>query len=254
MPTKDEISEMEFGSSAYVYAADILAKSACLVQENSRWEMPSDCRRLVALLYDYDDKMWTAEHLEVSADALKSAIAKRLSEGDAMKGQAALVEMPSPTTPPRRLKMEKEIRDHNGDRLQLATRLGFGTASVVLLVDKDGTLVFAGDSSLALPLPEVHNYGAILKFEESVLLSSSSFPWHGGIPAGDTSDERIESINAWWKNRRPYDDTIFVLITHDGTFELPNIIGAYDQSDPGIGLTIKKLGKQNADGLSGEEL
>lgn len=224
-PTDEEHRRLDFGSSVWVYDPEILARSSILVGADPRWELPRDCRRLVALLYDHEEQ-WTPEYLRVDADSLATCRSKRLAVTGDSQGKARAISMPDPTD--RRLEMRDAYRDDDkGERVQLTTRVGGASATVVLLEEHDGEIRFAGSDISITPLPEPDQYARLFAIEEALLLSSVSFPWWSRLDPDPEADERIRTLDGWWRERRPYDNKVFLLLDEEGRFTHPQVIGRY---------------------------
>ncbi|MCB0711140.1 MAG: CRISPR-associated helicase Cas3' [Ignavibacteriae bacterium] len=244
MPTDDELYEMQMGSSAYVYDAEILTRTALLVREHPEWLMPLDCRRLVAFLYDHEER-WTAEAQKVSPDKLESIRSRRLAEEKAAEGNAKQILMPGPTD---RLEMETARKDDDqGNRIMLTTRRGHGGGTVVLLEERSEGLCFLGKPEVnATQLPNAEAYPELVKFDEAILLSSISFPWWGALEPPEYEHPEMSALNQWWRDRKPFDNKIFLLLDSEGKTEHPQFTASYHRTPEGTpleGLTIEKRKK-----------
>jgi CRISPR-associated endonuclease/helicase Cas3 len=249
MPTTEERRALEYGTSAYVYDEETLARSATTILEgNVLWKMPEACRLLVAEVYDRDDSSWTVDRLDVDPERLEKARARREKTERDLKLRAKKIILPAAVVDDMTdLEMEDAFSDDERDAdLVFSTRYGSASATVVLLRRIDGALRFVGSPTLPIEtLPSPDQIRTIIGIEEAVLLSSVSFPWYEAIDPTH-SDEDLKALDEWWRARHPYDRKVFILLQADGTFGHPQLEGCYrtaPSGEPLEGLVIQKSGK-----------
>lgn len=256
MPGDDERRNMMFGASAYVYDPDTLARSAWVVLEKPEWRMPNICRELVELVYDRGEDFWTSERLGVDEERLRQVRRRREEIEATMERTATSILMPRP----RRSTTEMRIAfrdDDRGGSVALATRYGGNSATVVLLREERGEIHFLGDTLRSVSsLPDVSDYPGIIRVEEAVELSSASFPWYSILGPGELPDT-AQKLAAWWRERHPYDNKVFLVTDAQGRFDHPEFSGRYEYDAAGLpreGLVIERKSKRKADAVVYEEL
>lgn len=257
-PDTNEAQAMAFGSSAYVYEGEVLARTLRIVQDDAVWDMPASCRRLVSALYDQPVARWSADFLGVAPEKLEHSRKRQKELLGVMEGTARRILMPKPSA--RSLTMENAYSDDDrGDSVALTTRHGGASATIVLLERRNGALCCADSGDpLPIPLPDAGNIGESLQLDESILLSTVSFPWYKQLSTPGAGDDDIEALVAWWRKRHPYDSKMFVLLDEEDHFEHPQFTGRYrrDASRNAIeGLVIeRKRDPQPSDTISYEDL
>lgn len=235
MPTLGERAMLTFGPSAYVYDAETLARTAVLLAEHPTWTLPQTCRTLVADLYDAE---WDAERLSCDADALAAVRAKRKREKYAQKRAAkgALVSPPDASIP---FVPGQTRRDAGDDSafVQLGTRWSSIRTAVVVLcrVDEGGAFAL-GTLARPLTVPSDGDVRARIDAEESVQLSSVSFPWRDDLGTPDLPDALVPFAR-WWAESHPYDERTFVALDESNEAQLP---GAYVSYSSDKGLTVTR--------------
>ncbi len=252
IPVAAERYEMRFGSSAYVYDAETLARSVSIVFQSTDsdtpvlWKMPDACRALVARLYDQGEEHWTAERMKVDPEQLASARKAFRGVQALQTGSAQKILMPRPDAGV--LTMEASLRDDDRDgNVALTTRYGGASVTVILVRIANGALQFVGQPDLrlqALPLP--HETRRILDIERAVALSSVSFPWRKELQRG-ALDGSAAAFDTWWRQRHPYDNKIVLVLDEDGGFVHPQFNGCYrfdDVAGTGEGLVVQPASKQ----------
>lgn len=257
-PDEEQVREMDFGSSSYVYDDEVLARSLWLLQHDSTWTMPASCRRLVAGLYDHPATEWTADRLGVAPENLNASRHKQQRLLDDMKGTARRILMPAPSA--RSLTMLNAFNDDDrGDSVALTTRYGGASATLVLLQRRSGRLAcVGGDEPLPDPLPNAESIGKALKVDEAVILSAVSFPWYGELRRQTSEDEDVAALDTWWRDRHPYDNKQFVLLDDNHVFDHPQFAGRYRRDGSGNaveGLVIERQrNAEQSDTISYEDL
>jgi CRISPR-associated endonuclease/helicase Cas3 len=241
MPTPADRAALAFGPSAYVYDADTLARSAVLVQENPTWTLPAACRALVDALYDGD---WPASRLGADParlDAAREALAKQTRR---METAARRAFLSTPDTTPQ-VREARADRSDAGAHVTLTTRYGAHSAAAVLLRDTPaGPVPFGADAPLAPPGGPSAGSGQAawderFAAEEAVELASVSFPWYGERPECAEVSDALDGLRTWWREMRPYDDRLFVLL-RDGSFQHGSLGGRYS---PVSGLHLARPGE-----------
>ena len=156
-------------------------------------------------------------------EQMKSA-AQRVMVNDSSSGKFTLVDMSD----------DADAR--------MVTRYEADSLSLVLLHDYQGRIqLLGGNEGSAVHLPHRGDDAAILALEETVMLSSVSFPWQGP-PQRRRTDDRLEVLEKWWTLRHPHDNRVFVLLNADGTFTHEDFTGSYRRGAEGEdfeGLTIQ---------------
>ncbi len=230
-PNAEEIYEMQFGSSTYVYDAEILARTATLTVDNDVWHMPDACRTLVAAVYDHEDVEWTAERQNVDPATLDKVRTERHTTQSSETGQAKRILMPNIDAS--RIEMEDALKDDDREeRVALTTRLGGASGTVILLEERNGQICFAGSGSKRGPisistLPDPKDFRAMIEFDEAVTLSAVSFPWYRALERPEYDHPELVALDAWWRDRRPYDNKIFLLLDSNGKAEHPQFTAYY---------------------------
>ncbi len=235
LPDADGRRRLNFGASAYVYDADILARSAWLVRAYPCWTLPGACRTLVAELYDEDETGWTARKLGADADALREA-RERLGKRRATMTRAALRTLLTAPDQMPTMRSPRHDRSDAGEYVALTTRYGAHTAAATLFRDTPGGPVPIG-STTPLAAPADDDWRARLDAEEAVALASVGFPWYGPRPEEAAPPPALAPLYAWWRATHPYDSRLFVLLGPDGTFATPSVAGRYDAE---TGLTVAR--------------
>ncbi len=236
MPDAAGHARLDFGTSVYVYDADTLARSACLVREHPTWTLPAACRTLVADLYDRDETYWTHERMGVDADALARARERLAERRRTMESVARRTLL----TPPDQMPVTRKPRNDRsdaGEYVALTTRYGAHTAAAVLFRPSPAGPVPLGHDGGPLAVPSEDNYRARLDVEEAVALASVSFPWYGERPAESVPPPGLDALHGWWRETHPYDDRLFLLLGSDGSFEHEWVEGRYDSE---TGLTVAR--------------
>lgn len=259
VPCNDELHDLQFGSSSYVYDHETLARSAYLLnqEKHTRWEMPGACRTLVAMLYDSPEPEWTAEKLGVDAEQLQAAH-KRLQEVQSnMKKCAERLLVMKPKFWPLTGKYSVLLSDNDADaNIAVTTRYGGSGASLTLLVQQGDKYAPYGSPDCSLTrLPKSDDYRQMIALEEAVEKATVSFPWYSRIDPASLP-EALAPFRGWWNDRRRYDDRVFVLLHPDGGIELPGIEASYPfdpSGNPTSGLLIRKT-SQAAKHIKFEEL
>ncbi len=259
IPSADELRELEFGSSSYVYDHETLARSAFFLNRGQfqQWMMPTACRVLVAWLYDTPESEWTAEKLQVHAGQLQAA-RKRLKElQSTMKKSAKNLLVMDPKYWPLTGRSSVLLRDNDADaNIAVTTRYGGGGASLTLIVQRgDEYLLYGSPDSSLTALPNSDNYRQMIALEEAVEKATVSFPWYSWLSQAPLP-ESLAPFSNWWKERRRYDDRVFVLMTPDGFIQHPDFTASYPfdaEGNPTSGLLIQKTSK-SADHIAFEEL
>ena len=244
-PNQEEIREMQFGSSAFVYDAEVLARTATLIVDNDIWQMPNSCRTLVAVAYDHDDNEWTAERQCVDPAILEKVRTERHTTNSSEAGQARSILMPKVDAS--KIEMEDAQNDDDrGERVALTTRLGGASGTVILLQEHEGKICFAGANAKKghtriSPLPESKDFRSLIEFDEAVVLSSISFPWYRALERPEYDQPELTALDVWWRDRRPYDNKVFLLLDKNGKAEHPQFTAYYrhdHNENPVEGLII----------------
>lgn len=244
-PEAEAFSDMQFGSSAYVYDPEILSRTGTLTVDGDTWNMPDSCRTLVAQLYDRDESEWSAEAQKVDPSALEKVRAKRAQDEKEAEGRAGKILMPSPDA--RRLEMLSAFSDDDkGERIELTTRLGGSSAVVVLLHLRNGAVEFTGKELPISPLPDKEDFGALIDFDEAITLSSVSFPWWSALERPEFDAPELAALDEWWRDRRPYDNKAFLLLDDEGNAEHPQFYARYTRQE-GLVIEPKREKKPSAD-------
>lgn len=249
MPAEENRHMLRFGSSVYVYDAETLARSARIVLDTPRWELPAACRELVARLYDRGEDFWTAALIGCDPERLTEARASLAKKRAAMEYKATQTLTASPAHPvPVQREAQPDIEDASG--VSLATRLGSRSAAVALFeMDGDRPRPLGVDQPVTLP--EADDYPARLDVEEAVMLSSVSFPWYGRGEGGEPGlSPELHEIAAWWRQTHPFDQRFFVVL-HDGRFEIEGLSGTYTRE---LGLVLDRPGTASTDTAPFEDL
>ena len=230
MPLDADIAALAFGPSRYVYDAVTLARSAVLVQQYDMWTLPAACRALVYDLYDGD---W-AGRLPVDPDALAKAQKALQTQTRQMERAAQQAFLSSPDRHP-------TVRDAHRDRSDagayatLTTRYGAHTAAAALFRNTPAGPVPVGSDAL-LATPDAGDSAARFSAEEAVELASVSFPWYGERPDDTAVSDALDGLRMWWRETRPYDDRLFVLLQEKG-FVHGQVSGRYS---PVTGLHLAR--------------
>lgn len=234
-PDAEERRAMKFGSSSYVYDPEILSRTSALTVDGSRWNLPDSCRSLVAQLYDRPDSEWTAEAQNVGQGRLEKVRAKREMQTKEATGKAKQILMPKPDA--KRLEMlDAFSEDDKGDRIELTTRLGGSSGTVVLLYIRNGRIEFSGKEVPIAPLPDKEDFGSLINFDEAIILSSVSFPWWNPLERAQHGIPELSALDEWWRDRRPYENKIFLLLDNEGNGEHPQFDARYNHEE---GLVIE---------------
>lgn len=251
-PAQEEIQEMAFGSSSYVYNAEILARTATLAIDDQVWNMPDSCRTLVATVYDRSDDEWTAGRQRVSPEKLEKARHDQNLEKGIMKSTAERILMSSTTA--RHIEMQDAYSDDDrSERIALTTRYGGASGTIVLLEERDGAICFAGSNPKAAPVrisppPADDDFRSQIAFDEALTLSSVSFPWYGPLERAEHIEPEVAILDEWWQDRRPFDNKIFLLLNHEGYAEHPQFAVIYRRDTDGKaieGLILEKMRKED---------
>lgn len=244
-PDAEDLYDMRFGSSAFVYDPEILARTAALTNDGDRWSMPDSCRTLVAQLYDRDEFEWSAEAQKVGPSTLDKVRAKRRETNRIARDEAKKILMPEPDS--EELEMRVAFNDDDkGERIELTTRQGHGSGTVVLLHMQNGAIEFGGKELPISPLPDKENFSALIDFDEAIILSSVSFPWWSALERPEFSVPELAALDQWWRDRRPYDNKAFLLLDPHGKAEHPQF-DAYYTREQGLVIESKREKKSSAD-------
>lgn len=244
-PEAEELSAMKFGSSAYVYDPEILSRTGTLTVDGDTWNMPDSCRTLVAQLYDRDESEWSAEAQKVDSAALEKIRTKRKEKQRIAHDKAQNILMPAPDSD--ELEMWDAFNDDDkGERIELTTRLGGASAVVVLLHRQNGRIQFTGKELPIAPLPDKEAFGALIDFDEAITLSSVSFPWWSALERPEFDAPELAALDAWWRDRRPYDNKAFLLLDDEGQGEHPQFYARYTREE-GLVIESKREMKPSAD-------
>lgn len=244
-PDVDDLRDMRFGSSAYVYESEVLSRSAVVTVDDQIWSMPDACRTLVAEVYDRPESYWTAEMQGVDPERLESIRQKSNVKSQDESGRARHILMPP--TDATSLTMEDAHRDDDrGERIALATRLGGASGTVVLLERGTNGIEFVGHRPDAPrrriePLPTREEISASIDIEEAVTLSAISFPWWDVLEPLPYDDPALTALDVWWRDRHPYDNKIFLLFDETGRADGPGFSAFYRRDrngNPTEGLVI----------------
>jgi len=258
LPNAEERHALQFGASSYIYDDETLARSATMVLERPepgkplQWGMPDACRTLVSRLYDYGEERWTPELLGVDPERLDFARARCRKERSILTGKARKIRMPEPDAGD--LMMETAFRDDDYEgNVALSTRHGGAGATVVLFRAHGSKVRLIGEPKLTISAPpEPHQIRRILDIEKGVMLSTVSFPWYE--PLVEVKGEGLlGELEAWWRDRHPYDNKIFLLLDSDGSFTHPQFTGYYSFDDKrrvGEGLVVQRTPKSQSQSQS----
>lgn len=244
MPSDADLSALAFGSSRYVYDAETLARSAVLVRQHDAWTLPAACRSLVSDLYDGD---WSGR-LPVDPDSLVKAQKALQAQTRRMEHAARQAFLSSPDRHPAVRDARRDQSDA-GAFATLTTRYGAHTAAAALFRDTPaGPVPVGADAPLAVPA--AGNGAARFSAEEAVELASVSFPWYGDRPDDTAVSDSLDGLRAWWRETRPYDDRLFVLL-REGGFVHGQVIGRYS---PVTGLHLARPSDSPSDAPPFESL
>ncbi len=248
MPDRDNIHALTFGSSAYVYDHEILARSAYIVRRHSTWTLPRACRELVTELYDRDEAYWTSSRLNVDPERLAEIRARRAHVEETQKTLAKRILISSPDREPR---MRDASRDGDSDSsIALSTRLVGRSASVVLCKLSPQGVLALGQPNRVLKLPAEGDFRARFSMEEAITLSTVSFPWHSYKGEQyDYVDSELQPIMEWWRTRHPYDDRVFLLLDDSGRGHFGDAEVSYS-TEEGLVIQRKRKAGEEEDSFS----
>lgn len=238
IPTAEERRDLNLGSSAYVYDADTLARTATLIPtENfSTWIMPDACRDLVSTVYDHDELWWSAERLSVEPQALNKVRSRHTNRTDKMESGAKQITLRGATEREDEIAMAPVLcsDDEKGERMALTTRYGMNSTTVVLLRTFGEHLAFAGKPEISLAaIPEDESATQRMDVEEAVALSSVAFPWYEKDKLRQPKVPEAAAMIKWWQERHPYDTRIFLPIDETGTITHERFIANYTYNPDG---------------------
>ena len=246
LPSGPELHDLQFGSSSYVYDHETLARSARLLlqKEHQQWAMPLACRTLVAKLYDSPQSEWTAEQLEADESKLQAARTRLKEIQNAMAQAAKSMLMPSPGKDELKGRSSVVLNDNDADaNLAVTTRYGGNGASLALLVRHgEGYAPYGSPDCLLTTLPSSEEYRQMIALEEAVEKATISFPWYSWL-AEAPLPEGLTPFRNWWKDRRRYDNRVFVVLRPDGSIEHPDIEAFYpfdSAGNPTSGLSVRR--------------
>lgn len=249
MPASAARHSLQFGTSVYVYDAETLARSAFLVLNHSEWVLPQACRSLVADLYDRESEWWTAERMSVDPKLLELARKKLTQKRRAMESSARQTLLTAPDQFPVVRNARNDSSDA-GEHVALTTRYGAHSAVVVLFRDsRDGPVPLGGRNSMTPP--DDDDWRQRLHVEEAIAMASVAFPWYGSRPDKFVPPDALADIYRWWRDKHPYDNRQFIMLSDAGLFETREMTGCYD---PAFGLTISKKSTQDRDSVPLEDL
>ncbi len=256
-PSPEELQELIFGSSAYVYDAETLLRTARLLEREDCWEMPAACRTLVAEVYD-NEEYWTKERLDAEEKALLKARDKMHQVTATMEKTAQAVTVAKPEEGMLEGKEVPALSDDVDSNIVAATRYGGRSLTVVLIRQgKNGYYLHGTEEVSVTELPGEKKYGKILKLEEAVELASVSFLWYGKPPGESSLPEALRPFLKWWGERRRYDERIFLVLDRVGWFDHPDFSGQYsfdEQGNATEGLVIEPKKRDDDSDITYETL
>ena len=250
MPSDADRATLCFGPSAYVYDAEMLARSAVIVRNRPAWPLPEACRTLVTDLYD---GCWDDLRLGCDTTALDEARAKQQATRDRMERHAKKTLVSRPTVPvPFVRQARKDLGDADGF-VHLGTRYeSYRTAAVVLCRALESGFVGIGCAERLLTVPAEDDVRARLAAEEAIALSTVSFPWSRNL-SESTLPAPLNVFAHWWREAHPYDDRCFVVLDAEGTFDLDEAYVCYN-ADIGLVITRERPAEIPADHPLPEDL
>lgn len=245
MPTERERRALSFGTSAYVYDAETLGRSAALLlkghagDDGARtWTLPDDCASLVAELYDGD---WDNSRIGCDVDALVIAQDRFSCEQHDMKRKAGEALVTRPERPPATRTAARDDETDGG--IGIGTRYGDRGIALVLFRDGPGGPVPVGaDATLCVP---EDTFPARLAAEKAVALATVPVPWRGRRPDDKTPPSTLAPLARWWRDTHPYDHRLFARLTPDPTRDEPDreafALDAFEGTySPTVGLTLTR--------------